>query len=90
MPVPGTTLTSLRPLTQGVNGAVVASHPAAAMAGYEILRRGGNAVDAGVATGLALNVLHAHECSFLGVAPILMYLADRREVVEIDGLGWWP
>lgn len=90
MPVPGTTLTSLRPLTQGTNGLVVASHPAAAMAGYEVLRRGGNAVDAGVATGLALNVLHSHECSFLGVAPMLMYLAERRAIVEIDGLGWWP
>jgi len=90
MPVPGTTLSSLRPLTQGTNAVVVASHPAAAMAGYEVLRRGGNAVDAGVAVGLALNVLHSHECSFLGVAPMLMYLADRREVVEIDGLGWWP
>ena len=90
MPVPGTTLTSLRPLTQGVNGVVVASHPAAAMAGYEILRRGGNAVDAGVATGLALNVVHSHECSFLGVAPMLIYLADGGRVIEIDGLGWWP
>lgn len=90
MPVPGTTLTSLRPLTQGTNGLVVASHPAAAMAGYEVLRRGGNAVDAGVATGLALNVLHSHECSFLGVAPMLMYLAERRAIVEIDGLGWGP
>jgi len=90
MPVPGTTLTSLRPLTQGVNGLVVASHPAAAMAGYEVLKRGGNAVDAGVAVGLALNVVHSHECSFLGVAPMLMYLADRRAIVEIDGLGWWP
>jgi gamma-glutamyltranspeptidase len=48
MPVPGTTLSSLRPLTRGTNAVVVASHPAAAMAGYEVLRRGGNAVDAGV------------------------------------------
>ena len=90
MPVPGTTLTSLRPLIQGTNGVVVSSHPAAAMAGLDILRRGGNAIDAGVAVGLALNVVHAHECNFLGVAPTIMYLADRREVVTIDGLGVWP
>ena len=90
MPVSGTTLTSLRPLIQGRNGVVVASHPDAAMAGLEILKRGGNAIDAGVAVGLALNVLHSHECSFLGVAPMLLYLADRREVVSIDGLGVWP
>ena len=90
MPVPGTTLTSFRPLIQGTNGVVVASHPAAAMAGLDILRRGGNAIDAGVAVGLALNVVHAHECNFLGVAPTIIYLADRREVVTIDGLGVWP
>src|SRR5512145_3204048 len=90
VPVPGTTLTSLRPLIQGTHGVVVSSHPAAAMAGLDILRRGGNAIDAGVAVGLALNVVHAHECNFLGVAPTIMYLADRREVVTIDGLGVWP
>src|SRR5262249_49608048 len=90
VPVPGTTLTSLRPLIQGTNGVVVASHPAAAMAGLDILRRGGNAIDAGVAVGLALNVVHAHECNFLGVAPTIIYLADSREVVTIDCLGVWP
>ena len=90
MPVPGTTLTSLRPLIQGTSGMVVASHPSAAMAGLDILRMGGNAIDAGVAVGLALNVVHIDDCSFLGVAPTIMYLADRKEVVTIDGLGVWP
>ena len=90
MPVQGTTLTSYRPLMQGVNGMVAASHPSAAMAGLEILKRGGNAVDAGVAVGIALNVVHVDDCSFLGVAPTVIHLADRREVVTIDGLGVWP
>ena len=40
MPVPGTTLTSLRPLIQGTHGVVVASHPEAAQIGLEILRQG--------------------------------------------------
>ena len=90
MPVPGTTLSSYRPLMQGTNGMVVASHPSAAMAGLDILRKGGNAIDAGVAVGIALNVVHVDDCSFLGVAPTVMYLADRNEVVEVDGLGVWP
>ena len=90
MPVKGTTLTSLRPLMQGVNGMVVASHPSAAMAGLEVLKNGGNAIDAGVAVGLALNVVHVDDCSFLGVAPTVIYLADRKEVTTIDGLGVWP
>jgi gamma-glutamyltranspeptidase/glutathione hydrolase len=60
------------------------------MIGLDILRRGGNATDAGVAVGLALNVVHAHECNFLGVAPTVLYRAEQKEVVTIDGLGWWP
>ena len=90
MPVPGTTLTSYRALIQGTNGMVVASHPSAAMAGLDTLRKGGNAIDAGVAVGLALNVVHVDDWSFLGVAPTIMYLADGREVTTIDGLDVWP
>jgi gamma-glutamyltranspeptidase/glutathione hydrolase len=77
-------------LIQGTNGVVVSSHPSASIIGLDILQRGGNAIDAGVAVGIALNVVHAHECNFLGVAPTVLYRADQREVVTIDGLGWWP
>ena len=90
MLVPGTTLRSFRPQVQGVNGVVVSSHPSASMAGLDVLRRGGNAIDAGVAVGLALNIVHADDCGFLGVAPTIMYLADQKEVTTIDGLGVWP
>ena len=90
MPVPGTTMRSYRPAVHGANGVVVACHPSAAMAGLDILRRGGNAIDAGVAVGLALHIVHADDCGFLGVAPTIMYLADRKEVTTIDGLGVWP
>ena len=38
---------------QGTDGMVAASHPATAVAGLDISRRGGNAIDAGVAVGLA-------------------------------------
>ena len=42
-----------------------------------------------MAVGLALNVVHVDDCSFLGVAPTVIYLADRKEVTTIDGLGVW-
>ncbi len=45
-----------RPLIMGRNGAVGANHPAAAQAGLDTLRAGGNAADAAVATALALGV----------------------------------
>src|SRR5207237_10198518 len=50
----------------------------------------GNAVDAGVAAGIALGVLQSDLVNVAGVAPILIYLADKREVVTIAGLGPWP
>ena len=47
---------SHRPLIMGRNGAVGANHPMAAQAGLDMLRAGGNAVDASVAISLALGV----------------------------------
>jgi gamma-glutamyltranspeptidase len=46
-----------RPLIMGSNGAVAANHPLATQAGLDILRAGGNAIDAAVAIGLALGVV---------------------------------
>ena len=56
MPVPGTTLSSLRPLIQGTNGVVVSSHPSASMIGLDILQRGGNAIDATCSLFIQKNV----------------------------------
>jgi gamma-glutamyltranspeptidase/glutathione hydrolase len=69
---------------------VVAGHRLAAQAALEILEAGGNAVDAGVAAGLALNVVEGEYASFAGVAPIILYRAADRRIVTIDGLGVWP
>ena len=62
----------------------------ASLAGLQILEEGGNAIDAGVAAGIAINVTQPRETSFAGVAPIIIYLADKREVVTISGVGRWP
>ncbi len=59
-------------------------------AAHAILRAGGNAIDAGVAGGIALGVVHSDQVQFSGVAPMLIHLADRDETVSIAGLGWWP
>jgi gamma-glutamyltranspeptidase/glutathione hydrolase len=57
---------------------------------YRILEAGGNAVDAGVAAGLCINVTQADLTNIGGVAPLMMYLADSGTVETISGLGWWP
>jgi gamma-glutamyltranspeptidase / glutathione hydrolase len=81
---------ALRPDALGLRHAVAAGHPLAALAALQILEAGGNAVDAGVAAGVALGVVHPDIVSFAGVAPIVLYDAARREVVTISGLGSWP
>src|ERR687892_2566669 len=79
-----------RPLVMGTQQAVSTGHYLATLAAMRILDRGGNAVDAGVAAGLCLGVLYPDMVSVAGVAPIIMYLADRQEVTTISGLGRWP
>ena len=69
---------------------VVAGHYLATEAGAQMLAAGGNAIDAGVAAGIALGVLHSDQVQFSGVAPMLIYLAERDAVVSIAGLGPWP
>ena len=69
---------------------IVASHYLAAQAGFQVLEAGGNAVDAGVAAGLALNVVESEMASFGGVAPIILYSAEADEFFTISGLGVWP
>ena len=80
---------SHRPTVYGTRHAVSAGHYLAASAGFSILEAGGNAIDAGVAAGIALGVLQPDLVNFAGVAPILIRLADGS-VESIAGLGWWP
>jgi gamma-glutamyltranspeptidase/glutathione hydrolase len=79
-----------RPTIAVTRHAIAAGHYLAATAGFDILQAGGNAVDAGVAAGIALGVVQSDLVNCAGVAPILIYLAERREVVTIAGLGPWP
>ena len=81
--------TSRRPTLYGTRQAVSSGHYLATAAGQAILDAGGNAIDAGCATGIALAVLHSSEVNFAGVAPIMIRTA-AGEVVTIDGLGTWP
>src|SRR5215831_4687794 len=85
---------SMRPTLYGNRHAVSAGHYLAAAAGFAILEAGGNAIDAGCATGIALAVLHPDEVNVAGVAPIMIRTGPHGEkggkVVTIAGLGHWP
>ena len=81
---------ALRPVIRGHRHAIVAGHYLAAEAGFAILEAGGNAIDAGVAAGIALGVVHSDLVNVAGVAPIILYSAKTGQVETISGLGTWP
>lgn len=69
---------------------VSAGHPLAAQAAARMLAAGGNAIDAGVAAGFVLGVVHPDMVSFAGVAPILVHVAATGETFEVSGVGPYP
>ena len=72
-----------RPVVMGTRGAVAAGHHLASLAGLEMLMRGGNAVDAAVATSAALGVLRPGMCGPGGDLFALIYQARTGEVTAI-------
>src|SRR5437660_5061577 len=83
-------ITSHRPVISARRHVISAGHYLAAHAGFAVLEAGGNAVDAGVAAGIALGVLQSDLVNVAGVAPIMIYRADERDVLTVSGLGTWP
>src|SRR3954463_9983771 len=79
-----------RPPLMGTRHMVAACQYLAAEAGFRILEAGGNAIDAGVAAGIALGVVQPEYVNFAGVAPIIIYSAAENRLVTIAGLGGWP
>lgn len=79
-----------RPKITGKRGVVSAGHYLSAAAGVKMFAKGGNAVDAGVAAGFALNVLKPNENSLGGECPILVYSPDEKKVFAISGQGVAP
>ncbi|KAI9512854.1 gamma-glutamyltranspeptidase [Russula earlei] len=81
---------SRRSVVYGTKGVVSSSQPLATEAGLEILRQGGNAADAAVATSAALNVTEPGSCGIGGDASCLFYDAKTRTVKALNGSGRAP
>jgi gamma-glutamyltranspeptidase/glutathione hydrolase len=76
--------------TIGTRWAVAAGHTLAAEAGARVLSAGGNAIDAGVAAGFTLGVVHPDMVSVAGVAPILVHVAQTGQTWQVSGVGPYP
>jgi gamma-glutamyltranspeptidase len=79
-----------RPLIAGRRGATAANHPLAAQAGLMALRAGGNAVDAAVATALALSVVEPMMSGLGGDAFYHVFDAKSGKSVVYNGTGPAP
>ena len=86
----GSALAAERPVVAGRNGGVSAGHPLTTSAALEILQRGGNAFDAGVAALLVGGVIEQDLYGLGGEGLVLVYPKEEGKVTSIVGQGWAP
>ncbi len=72
------------------HGMVAAEHPRGAAVGAAILARGGNAVDAAVATAVAMTVVEPFMSTLAGSGTMLVHLARRGETIALNFNGVAP
>jgi gamma-glutamyltranspeptidase/glutathione hydrolase len=79
-----------RPPVMGRNAGVSAGHPLTTATAFEVLTRGGNAFDAGVAAMLTGGVVEQDLYSLGGEGLVLVYPRSVNKVVAVVGQGWAP
>jgi len=79
-----------RPTVFGRNAVVSTGHYLASEIAVHVLRSGGNAFDAAVAAGIALQVTKPHQNGFGGEMPTLLWTADEGKAYALSGHGTAP
>lgn len=69
------------------HGMVATSQPLAAQAGLEILRQGGNAIDAAIATAAAMNVVEPEAAGIGGDSFAIIWLAKEKKLIAMNSTG---
>lgn len=72
------------------NGMVAASHPLAAQIGLDILKGGGNAVDAAIATSAAMGLMEPMSCGVGGDVFAIVWDAKTQKLYGLNGCGRAP
>ena len=75
---------------RGMHGMVSSAHPEASMVGVDIMKAGGNAIDAAVAVGFSLGVLEPNANGIGGGGFMLIWLAESGRTAYIDFRGKAP
>src|SRR5262245_17273151 len=78
---------SHRPVALGREGMVASAHPLASLAGIEVLKAGGHAVDAAIAVNAVLAVTQPNNCGLGGDIFCLYWEAATRRVHCLNGPG---
>ena len=84
LPAPTPAISASRAPARAAHGMVVSTEARASDVGVEILKSGGNAVDAAVAVGFALAVTHPAAGNLGGGGFMLIRIAETGEVVAVD------
>jgi gamma-glutamyltranspeptidase / glutathione hydrolase len=72
------------------HGAVATSQPLAAQAGLQILKQGGNAADAAVATAAMLGLVEPESAGIGGDMEAIYYSAKTHRLYGLNAAGWAP
>jgi gamma-glutamyltranspeptidase/glutathione hydrolase len=72
------------------NGMVATSHPLAAAAGLDILKAGGNAVDAAIATNAMLGLVEPMSCGIGGDLFVIYWHAESEQLYGLNASGRSP
>jgi gamma-glutamyltranspeptidase/glutathione hydrolase len=79
-----------RTAAYGLSGAAGTAHPLATMAGIEILKKGGSAIDAAIAINACLGFLEPTACGIGGDCYVMLWDPKLKKVVGLAGSGASP